>query len=135
LIKVKKYPPTFSRTNLPLPQIDFRRDTKGDREKSWMILQQTHREALQCYYLVVTHLLDRIQGISLVDIRESLMYDYHFDNKLIDQAVDFLLQSDQVDIEEATKTVNRSVLYKAPRITVSVVGEFSPYVPTRLKGA
>jgi hypothetical protein len=79
----------------------------------------------------VTHLLDRLQGTSLVDIRESLMYDYHFDNRLIDQVVDFLLKSIEVTIEEATPTVNRSVLYRAPRIKVSVVGPSSPYVPHR----
>jgi hypothetical protein len=129
LIKVKKYKPTFSRTDLPLPQLDFRIDVKGDKEKSWLILQQTHKAALQGYYLVVTHLLDRIQGTSLVDIREWLMYEHYFDNRLIDQVIDFLLKSTQVEIEEATSTINRSVLYRAPRIKVSVVGPASPYVP------
>ncbi len=129
MIKVKKYRSTFSRTDLPLPQLDFRISVKGDKEKSWLILQQTHRAALQGYYLVVTHLLDRVQGSSLVDIREWLMYEHYFDNRLIDQVIEFLLKSNQVDIEEATPEVNRAVLYRAPRIKVSVVGPSSPFVP------
>ena len=139
MIGVKKYQPTFSRTNLPLPQIDFRRDNKtrsvGDkdasREKSWLILLQTHKTALQVYYLVVTHLLSRVQGLEIVALREILLYEYYCDNKLIDQVIDFLLKSTEVDIEQATETVNRSVLYRAPRIKVSVVGPSSPYVPQR----
>ncbi len=80
------------------------------------------------YQLVVTHLLDRVQGTSLVEIRESLLYDYHFDNKLIEQVIDFLLSSIEVEIEAASETVNRSILYRSPRIKASVVGPYSAYV-------
>ncbi len=129
MIKVKRYKPTFSRTDLPVPPLDFRKDVKGDKEKSWLILQQTHKAALQHYYLVVTHLLDRIDGMEITALRETLMYDYFCDSKLIDQTIIFLLNSTEVELEALTNSVNGAVLYRAPRIKVSVVGPYSPYFP------
>ncbi len=131
MIKVKKFKPTYSRTDLPLPQLDFRKDIKKDKEKSWLILQQTHKAALQAYYLVLTHLLDRVEGTSLVQIRDWLMYEHYFDNSTIEQAVVFLLTSVEVELDEASESVNRAVVFRAPRIKVSVVGPASPYTGSK----
>ena len=42
-----------------LSSVDFGRDVKGDKEKNWLILQQTDNEALQAYQLCVSNILSR----------------------------------------------------------------------------
>jgi hypothetical protein len=134
MIKVNKYKPTFSRTDLPVPPLDFRRDVKTrsveDKEKSWLILQQTHREALQAYQLCISKILSRVDGLSTIAIKEILLFEWLISNKVADDAVMFLLKSKEVEIEESTtQGVNLDLLYRAPRIKVSISGPYSPYVP------
>ena len=125
--------PTISRTSIPLPPTDFRLDNavRGDRERSWLILNQTHRSALQYYYLVVTRLLSRLKGTSIVALRESLIFDYYCDSETIDKVVDLLLISKDVEVESATVHVNLSVLYRKPRLKVSLFGPYSIWIPHR----
>jgi hypothetical protein len=120
---------TFSRTSLPMPPMDFRRDVKGDRERSWLILQQTHREALQYYYVVVTKILSRLEDTSLPDLKDERLYNYYCNSHLINDVVALLLNSVDVELQCLTEAVNGAVLYKTPRIKVSSIGPYSVYLP------
>lgn len=122
-------PFTMSRTALPSPPTDFRKEVKGDREKSWLILQQTHRQSLQFYYLVLTRHLSRIEGLEITTLREILLYEYYCDSNLIDKVVSFLLNSVDVELEALPETVNAAVLFKAPRIKISAIGPYSVFIP------
>ena len=85
-----------------LSSVDFGRDVKGDKEKNWLILQQTHNEALQAYQLCVSNILSRTQGLSIITIKEILLFEWLISNKVSDQAITFLLNSKEEEIEEST---------------------------------
>lgn len=119
---------TYSRTNLPMPpDIDFRTNKGNDPIKSWLILQQTRAEALKVYYLIVTQILSRIEGISIPELKEILMYQYLIDLQTIEKAIEFLKNSNDIEWLSATDTVNHAVMFRAPRIPVSQTGVSSPY--------
>lgn len=123
--------PTYSRTNLPSPpDFDFR-IVKGKDPKSWLILQQTHTEALKVYYLIVTRILSRIQGTTINEIKDILAYQYLIDMKIAEQAIEFLKNSNEVEWLRVTDTVNASTVFKHPRIPISQTGVSSPYMINR----
>ena len=69
--------------------------------------------------------------MEITALRETLMYDYYCDSKLIDQTILFLLNSNEVELQSLTDSVNGAVLFKAPRIEVSIVGPYSLFLPQK----
>jgi hypothetical protein len=130
-IKIKaRYSPTFNRNNLPIPLEDPRLNPSP--RLTWDILQQTKKSMLQAYQITVSRVLSRLEGTDLVSLRNILIYEYYFTSSVADDCINFITMNETKDIEfeQATEHVNRGVLYRKPRIKLSLpVAEHSIWLP------
>jgi hypothetical protein len=127
LIPIKKYIPTYSRTDLPLPFEDPR--INPSPKLTWEQLQETRRSMLQAYQITVSKILSRVEGIEIASLKNELIYEYCIPSNIVDDLVSFITTNDTKKIEfDEVDRCKKDLLYLKPRIRVSVVGSSSPYV-------
>lgn len=51
---------------------------------------------------IMCNILSRTQGLSIITIKEILLFEWLISNKVSDQAITFLLNSKEEEIEEST---------------------------------
>ncbi len=121
---------TFSRTSMPIPQLDIR--VKPNHNMPWSVFSQEHKDVLQIYYLVVNNVLSHSEGIDLDELSKTLRFSYMIPTPIVDDFTNFITwnETTEMEFEEKINGVRTRMVYARPiRQKPTIVGRFSRWLP------
>ncbi len=121
---------TYSRNNLAIPQSEIRLNAKSISKTPWSLFCETNRDILRCYQICVTKILSNVLGTTFENISAILRYEYLISEETVLKFLRFISfnETKNIEFEEPMMNIHVPIIFLKPRMKVSIVGDYSPYV-------